>query len=70
MPIVPAKLPPYIEQGLRRHPAAWDYFQSLAPSHQRRYIMWVHTAGQQETKDRRLREAIGLLSAKQKLGLK
>jgi uncharacterized protein YdeI (YjbR/CyaY-like superfamily) len=69
-PIVPTKLPPYIARGLKGHPGAWGYFQSLAPSHQRQYMMWIDTAKQQETKDRRLREAIRLLSAKQKLGLK
>ena len=69
-PHVPSKQPPYIMRGLKSHPAAWEYFQSLAPSHQRHYMMWIHLAKQQETKDRRLREAIRLLNAKQKLGLK
>jgi uncharacterized protein YdeI (YjbR/CyaY-like superfamily) len=70
MPAVPSKLPPFIAKALKAVPAAWSYFQSLAPSHQRQYLMWIHTAKQQETKDRRLREAIRLLTAKQKLGLK
>src|ERR1700674_1001103 len=70
LPIVPTELPPYIARGIKDHPAAWDYFQSLAPSHQRHYMMWIHMAKQQDTKDRRLREAIRLLSARQKLGLK
>jgi len=66
----PSKVPRYIEQALRNHPAAWDYFQRLAPSYRRMYIAWIDSAKQQETKTRRLREAVGLLAAGKKLGLK
>ncbi len=63
-------LPPYLEAGLRAHPAAWDYFSRLAPSHRRNYVRWVDSAKKQETRDRRLAEAIGLLLRSQKLGMK
>jgi uncharacterized protein YdeI (YjbR/CyaY-like superfamily) len=66
----PTKLPAYIARAFKSVPTAWEYFRTLAPSHQKRYMMWVHMAKQQETKDRRLAEAIRLLSEKQKLGLK
>jgi uncharacterized protein YdeI (YjbR/CyaY-like superfamily) len=66
----PAKLPPYIQEALRNRPAAWSYFQSLAPSYRRLYIGWIDSAKQQETKKRRLEEAIRLLAAGKKLGLK
>lgn len=49
---------------------AWNYFESLAPSYRRVYIAWIDSAKQQETKTRRLREAIGLLAAGKTLGLK
>ena len=68
--VVPTKLPAYIARGFKSVPAAWEYFRTLAPSHQKHYMMWVHMAKRQETKDRRLAEAIRLLSKKQKLGLK
>jgi len=42
----------------------------LAPSYRRHYVGWIDSAKRQETKERRLREAIGLLAARQKLGLK
>jgi uncharacterized protein YdeI (YjbR/CyaY-like superfamily) len=67
---VPAKLPGYIANAIKSTPQAWAYFKTLAPSHQRHYMMWIHMAKQQETRERRLREAIRLLSLKQKLGLK
>lgn len=65
-----AKMPPYIQQALNSHPAARNYFESLAPSYRRMYIGWIDSAKQQETKTRRLQEAIGLLAAGKKLGLK
>jgi uncharacterized protein YdeI (YjbR/CyaY-like superfamily) len=67
---VPAKLPTYIARAFKSVPAAWEYFRTLAPSHQKHYMMWIHMAKQQQTKERRLAEAIRLLSKKQKLGLK
>jgi uncharacterized protein YdeI (YjbR/CyaY-like superfamily) len=66
----PAKLPPYIEEALKRSPPARTFFESLAPSCRRLYLGWIESAKQQETKMRRLQEAIGLLAAGKKLGLK
>jgi uncharacterized protein YdeI (YjbR/CyaY-like superfamily) len=65
-----SKVPQYIEQELRSRPAAWTYFESLAPSYRRRYIAWIDSAKQQETKTRGLQEAIGRLAAGKKPGLK
>ena len=65
-----SEVPQYIEQALRSRPPAWNYFERLAPSHRRMYIGWIDTAKRQETKTRRLREAVGLLVAGKKLGLK
>jgi len=67
---MPPKLPPYIQAALRKKPAAWRYFQGLAPSHRRRYVGWIDTAKREETKARRLQEAIRLLTAGKPLGLK
>jgi uncharacterized protein YdeI (YjbR/CyaY-like superfamily) len=65
-----SKVPQYIQEALVRHPAARDYFKRLPPSHRRRYIGWIDSAKQQETKMRRLREAIDLLGDGKSLGLK
>jgi uncharacterized protein YdeI (YjbR/CyaY-like superfamily) len=64
------KLPSYIEQALRKNPRAWECFQDLAPSYRRAYVGWIDSAKQEETKQRRLREALALLSAGKKLGLR
>jgi len=69
-PTVPAKVPPYIQKALKGQPAAAKYFESLAPSHRRMYVMWIDSAKREETKARRLEEAIRLLAAGKKLGLK
>jgi uncharacterized protein YdeI (YjbR/CyaY-like superfamily) len=65
-----AKLPTYIEQGLRRHAAAWEFFHGLSPSNRRNYIAWIDSAKRQETKARRLERAIAMLDAGEKPGLK
>ena len=62
--------PSYIDKALKSEPRAWWYFQQLAPSYQRTYIGWIDSAKRQETKERRLREAITLLAASNALGLK
>jgi uncharacterized protein YdeI (YjbR/CyaY-like superfamily) len=67
---MPARLPRYIQAALKKHPAAWRYFEALSPSHRRRYIGWIESARHAETKARRLKEAIRLLAAGQPLGLK
>jgi uncharacterized protein YdeI (YjbR/CyaY-like superfamily) len=65
-----SKVPSYIQEALNDHPAAGRFFESLAPSYRRVYIGWIDSAKQQATKARRLEEAIRLLSAGKKLGLK
>ena len=67
---MPSKLPAYIETALRKRPAALRYFEVLAPSHRRRYVGWIESAKREETKARRLTEAIRLLAAGRELGLK
>jgi uncharacterized protein YdeI (YjbR/CyaY-like superfamily) len=70
LPSKPSRVPQYIQTSLKKHPRAWKFFESLAPSHQRKYIGWIDSAKQQETKLRRLEEAIRMLTAGEKPGLK
>lgn len=67
---MPSKLPAYIETALRRRPSALRHFEALAPSHRRKYVGWIDSAKRDETKARRLQEAIRLLAAGKELGLK
>lgn len=67
---MPARLPPDIQAALEKHPAARRSFEGLAPSHRRRYVGWIESAQREETRARRLKEAIRLLTAGRPLGLK
>ena len=67
---MPPTLPPYIEAALKKRPAALRYFGALAPSHRRRYVGWIESGKREETKARRLKEAIRLLADGKALGLK
>jgi len=64
------EIPNYIQAGLRSNPAAGRFFEKLAPSYRRLYVAWIDSAKQEETKARRLREAIGRLETGKKLGMK
>ncbi len=65
-----AELPSYLDQALRKNPRARTAFGQLAPSYRRAYIGWVMSAKREETKARRVREALRLLAEGRKLGLK
>jgi uncharacterized protein YdeI (YjbR/CyaY-like superfamily) len=65
-----AKLPRYIDQGIRGSPVAWKFFQGLAPSHRRNYIAWIDSAKREPTKLRRREQAIAMLAAGHKPGMK
>ena len=67
---LPSTLPSYIRTALRDHPTALRRFEALAPSHRRRYFAWIESAKREETRHRRLEEAIRLLASGKLLGLK
>ena len=54
-------LPDDIRQTLQTNKDAWDNFNNLAPSYRRQYIGRITSAKKQETRQRRLAEAISLL---------
>src|SRR5712671_545486 len=65
MPTVPATLPASIARALKAKPAAWAFYRTLTAKQQRYQWGWIHIAKQPETRERRLREVIRVLSAKQ-----
>jgi uncharacterized protein YdeI (YjbR/CyaY-like superfamily) len=62
--------PPFLVRRLKQNKQAWDNFQLLAPSYRRNYIGWICAAKTEETRDRRIKEAIGKLAKNEKLGMK
>ena len=67
---LPARLPAYIRAELKQHPKALRHFEALPPGERRRYVAWMETAKREDTKLRRLQEAIRLLTAGKPLGLR
>ena len=68
-PAIP-DLPGYIAKALKGNPKAWSFFQELAPTYRRHFVVWIHIAKRPETREKRIRESIALLAAGTKLGLK
>ncbi len=69
-PAADTEVPDFIQQRLRTNARAWKFFQELAPSYRRLYVKWIEAAKREETRQRRLDEAVGLLEQGKKLGLK
>ena len=61
---------PTSPKALKANPKAWTFFQELAPSYRRHFVVWIHTARRPETREKRIREFIALLAAGKKLSLK
>ena len=64
------EVPEYFSRALSKSPAAEKTFNELAPSYKLQYLGWIMAAKQEETRRRRLKEAIELLESGQKLGMK
>lgn len=69
LPPIP-ELPGYFERALRACPPAWAHFRTLSASQRRNFVTWIHLAKRKDTRERRIRESIKLLSAGRQLGLK
>ena len=66
----PDDIPGFVKEALLANAKAWENFRNLAPSYRRHYIGWIMHAAKEETRERRLREAVSLLEQNKKLGLK
>lgn len=64
------ELPLFFRDMLEKNKKAFDYFNSLAPSYRRNYIGWVSSPKREETRMKRLAEALIYLEANKKLPLK
>ena len=47
-----------------------DPFSTINPSYRKRFVRWVANAKREETRHRRVREAVALLARREKLGMK
>jgi uncharacterized protein YdeI (YjbR/CyaY-like superfamily) len=65
----PVGVPAYMQKALGANRAARENFEKLAPSHRRQYVAWIDSAKREETKLRRLEQALRMLEAGKKPGL-
>jgi hypothetical protein len=60
----PWPMPDFFKRALaqKRHRAAAENFRRFAPTYQREYLVWLSTAKQPETRERRLKETLAALA--------
>jgi len=63
-------IPLYMKAALARSKKARENFSKLAKSYKRQYVGWITSAKKEETRNRRLAEALRLLEKNEKLGMK
>ncbi len=56
-------VPPFIADELRKHPKALAFFETLAPGYRRDYLRWISEPKREETRAKRLAEAIRKLES-------
>lgn len=66
----PPELSPDLAAALEANPCAHGEFLRLPPSHRKRYVGWIMSAAREDTRRRRLAEAMELLARGERLGLK
>ncbi|MEE9166990.1 MAG: YdeI/OmpD-associated family protein [Candidatus Neomarinimicrobiota bacterium] len=63
------RAPADFKSALSSNKKASEYYQSLAPSYKKQYIGWIVSAKREETRKRRVKEAIKFLARNKKLGM-
>lgn len=63
-------VPDYFSDALAKDDRAREFFDNLAPSYRKKFIGWVGSAKREETRKKRLEEALGLLREGRKLSNK
>lgn len=56
-------VPAYIERALKKEKPAYAKWVKLPPSHRMKYSAWIDSAKKEETRARRIAEAIGMLES-------
>jgi uncharacterized protein YdeI (YjbR/CyaY-like superfamily) len=64
------EVPRFFTEALKANPEAEKAFNVLAPSYKLRYLGWIMAAKKEETRLRRMNEALELLAAGRQLGMK
>ncbi|RFZ94746.1 hypothetical protein D0C36_04200 [Mucilaginibacter conchicola] len=59
-------LPPYLHEALAAEPAAMAYYEKLAWSHRKEYVVWILSAKQEQTRANRISKMVEMLLAGKK----
>lgn len=69
-PDMDLSMPSELDERLGKDTRAAEFFASLAPSYRRQFVAWIATAKRADTRERRAEEALRLLRAGRKLGMR
>jgi len=64
------EIPLFFKKALMTNKKALDYFNTLAPTYKKHFVGWVSSAKREETRMKRLAEALGYLEQNKRLPLK
>ncbi len=56
-------IPAFMQDALAKNKRAFAYFNELADSYKRQYVAWISNAKREETRNKRLEEAISSVRA-------
>ena len=68
--VVSDEVPPYIQKAVGKNKRVKENFEKLTPSQRRLYIRWIDSAKKEETRQRRLAEALDRVKRGEKPGMK
>lgn len=58
----PLRTPPSLAKALARNAKAKATYEGFSPSHKREYVEWISEAKTEETRDRRIEQALGWMA--------
>ena len=58
----PLVVPAYFKAALKAHPEAAAAFEAFSDSHKKEYLEWITGAKKEETRQRRLMQALGMMA--------
>jgi len=62
----PWPMPEFFAKALKTNRKAASFYESLAPTYQREYRVWLSTAKREETREQRLEQTLRALAAGRK----
>ncbi len=63
------RIPPELKSALSASKKAYEFYKNLAPTYKKQYIWWIVSAKREETRKKRIKEALRLLEKNKKLGM-